>query len=213
MIKNDDIFSNIENNYRQKNAEKRRIRQEYLARAETAADNAARLILNGQKNGIEHMDIGEEYKGPIMRYYRKYWLRYMHISLIFISILIFIISFYTLQATYLIFVAFLVILISSEDVYMVKLVGFGTYSSQELEVIKAKLFSSRYDIKRNFGLMVGFTVISIIAHTFTFSILNYATAGWIFFQNYAFNSQNELYAIINVILILSMSFLRFLRKI
>lgn len=213
MIKNDDIFSNIENNYRQKNAEKRRIRQEYLARAETAADNAARLILNGQKNGIEHMDIGEEYKGPIMRYYRKYWLRYMHISLIFISILIFIISFYTLQATYLIFLAFLVILISSEDVYMVKLVGFGTYSSQELEVIKAKLFSSRYDIKRNFGLMVGFTVISIIAHTFTFSILNYATAGWIFFQNYAFNSQNELYAIINVILILSMSFLRFLRKI
>lgn len=213
MLKNDDIFSNIENNYRHKNAEKRRIRQEYLSRAETAADNAARLILNARKNGIEQIDIGEEYKGPIIRYYRKYWLKYMHISLIFISILIFIISFYAFEATYLIFISFLVLLATSEDVYMVKLVGFGTYSSQELEVIKAKLFASRYDIKRNFGLLVGFTIISIIAHTFTFSILNYATASWIFFENYAFNSQNELYAIINTILILSMSFLRFLRKI
>lgn len=213
MIKNDDIFSNIENNYRQKNAEKRRIRQEYLARAETAADNAARLILNAKKNGIEHIDMGEEYKGPIIRYYRKYWLRYMHISLIFIAILIFIISFYAFEATYLIFISFLVLLATSEDVYMVRLVGFGTYSSQELEEIKAKLFAYRYDIKRNFGLMVGFIIISIIAHTFTFSILNYATAGWIFFEKFTFNPQNEVYAIINVILILSMSFLRFLRKI
>ena len=101
MFKNDDIFANFEKNINSKSAARARVKQEYLSRAEQASDQIAKIIDNARLNGIAEFEISDEFKGPIVRYYRKYWIKYMQISLAIICLVMFILSFYTFQASYL----------------------------------------------------------------------------------------------------------------
>ena len=213
MFKNDDIFANFEKNINSKAAAKQRVKQEYLSRAEQASDQIAKIIDNARINGTAEFEISDEFRGPIVRYYRKYWLKYMQISLAIICIMIFVSSFYTFEASYLFLFAFAVIFATSEDIYLIKLVGFGVFSSKELEKIKAKLFPLRYNFSRNFFALLIVVIMSIIAHTISSRLLmpvefdNYLS-----FSGFVFKPDNEFFAFYNSILVGVIMFLRIFRK-
>ena len=213
MFKNDDIFANFEKNINSKTAAKQRVKQEYLAKAEQASDQIAKIIDNARLNGVADFEISDEFRGPLVRYYRKYWLKYMQISLGIISLIAFILSFYTFQASYLFLLAFAVIFVSSEDIYMLKIVGFGVYSSRELEKIKAKLFPLRYNFARNFFALLIVIIMSIIAHTISSRLLMPVEfANYFSFSDFEFKPQNEFFAFYNAILVGVIMFLRIFRK-
>ncbi len=213
MFKNDDIFANFEKNINSKLAAKQRVKQEYVSKAEAATDQIAKIIDNARLNGIADFEISDEYRGPIVRYYRKYWIKYMQISLAIICLVMFILSFYTFQSSYLFLLAFAVIFASSEDIYMLKIVGFGVYSSQELEKIKAKLFPRRYNFSRNFFALCIVVIMSIIAHTISSRLLMPVEfANYFSFSDFEFKPQNEFFAFYNAILIGVIMFLRIFRK-
>lgn len=213
MFKNDDIFANFEKNINSKAAAKQRVKQEYLSRAEQASDQIAKIIDNARINGIAEFEISDEFRGPIVRYYRKYWLKYMQISLAIICIMIFVSSFYTFEASYLFLFAFAVIFATSEDIYLIKLVGFGVYSSRELEKIKAKLFPLRYNFSRNFFALLIVVIMSIIAHTISSRLLMpVELANYLSFSDFKFKADNEFFAFYNAILVGVIMFLRIFRK-
>ena len=213
MFKNDDIFANFGKNINSKAAAKQRVKQEYLAKAEQASDQIAKIIDNARLNGVADFEISDEFRGPLVRYYRKYWLKYMQISLGIISLIAFILSFYTFQASYLFLLAFAVIFVSSEDIYMLKIVGFGVYSSRELEKIKAKLFPLRYNFARNFFALLIVIIMSIIAHTISSRLLMpIELANYLGFSDFKFKADNEFFAFYNAILVGVIMFLRIFRK-
>ena len=213
MFKNDDIFANFGKNINSKAAAKQRVKQEYLAKAEQASDQIAKIIDNARLNGVADFEISDEFRGPLVRYYRKYWLKYMQISLGIISLIAFILSFYTFQASYLFLLAFAVIFVSSEDIYMLKIVGFGVYSSRELEKIKAKLFPLRYNFSRNFFALCIVVIMSIIAHTISSRLLMpVELSNYLSFSDFKFNPNNEFFAFYNAILVGVIMFLRIFRK-
>ena len=213
MFKNDDIFANFEKNINSKLAAKQRVKQEYLSRAEEATDKIAKIIDNARLNGIADFEISDEYRGPIVRYYRKYWLKYMQISLAIICLVMFILSFYTFQSSYLFLLAFAIIMATSEDIYLMRLVGFGVYSSQELEKIKAKLFPHKYNFARNFFALLIVIIMSIIAHTISSRLLMpIELANYLSFSDFKFKADNEFFAFYNAILVGVIMFLRIFRK-
>ena len=213
MFKNDDIFANFDKNINSKFAAKQRVKQEYLAKAEAATDQIAKIIDNARLNGIADFEISDEYRGPIARYYRKYWIKYMQISLAIICLVMFILSFYTFQSSYLFLLAFAVIFVSSEDIYMLKIVGFGVYSSKELEKIKAKLFPRRYNFARNFFALLIVIIMSIIAHTISSRLLMpVELSNYLSFSDFEFKPENEFFAFYNAILLGVIMFLRIFRK-
>ncbi|WP_066358776.1 hypothetical protein [Aliarcobacter cryaerophilus] len=213
MFKNDDIFANLEKNINSKSAAKQRVKQEYLSKSETATDQIAKIIDNARINGISDFDISDEHRGPIVRYYRKYWIKYMQISLAIICLVMFISSFYTFQASYFFVLAFAVIFATSEDIYILSLVGFGVYSSQELEKIKAKLFPQRYNFARNFFALLIVVIMSIIAHTISSRLfMPVEFANYLSFSNFKFNTNNEFFAFYNALLIAVIMCLRIFRK-
>ena len=213
MFKNDDIFANFEKNINSKSAARQRVKQEYLSRAEQASDQIAKIIDNARVNGISDFEISDEYRGPLVRYYRKYWLKYMQISLGIISLIVFILSFYTFQASYLFLLAFAVIFATSEDIYLLKLLGLGVYSSQELDKIKAKLFPLRYNFARNFFALLIVVIMSIIAHTISSRLLMpVELANYLSFSDFKFKADNEFFAFYNAILVGVIMFLRIFRK-
>ena len=213
MFKNDDIFANFEKNINSKSAAKQRVKQEYLSKSEAATDQIAKIIDNARINGISDFDISDEYRGPIVRYYRKYWLKYMQISLAIICLVMFISSFYTFQASYFFVLAFAVIFATSEDIYILSLVGFGVYSSQELEKIKAKLFPRRYNFARNFFALLIVVIMSIIAHTISSRLLMpVELANYLSFSDFKFKADNEFFAFYNALLIAVIMCLRIFRK-
>lgn len=214
MFKNDDILANFEKNLNSKSAAKQRVKQEYLSQAEQASDKIAKIIDNARLNGLSYFEISDEFKGPIVRYYRKYWIKYMQISLAIIGLIMFILSFYTFQASYLFLLAFAVIFATSEDIYLIRLVGFGVYSSLELEKIKAKLFPQRYNFSRNFFALLIIVIMSIIAHTISSRLLMpVELANYLSFSDFKFNPNNEFFAFYNSILVGVIMFLRIFRKI
>ena len=213
MFKNDDIFANFEKNLSSKSAAKQRVKQEYLAKAEAATDQIAKIIDNSRLNGIADFEISDEFKGPIVRYYRKYWIKYMQISLAIICLIMFILSFYTFQSSYAFLLAFAVIFATSEDIYLIRLVGFGVYSSRELEKIKAKLFPRRYNFARNFFALLIVIIMSIIAHTISSRLLMpVELTNYLSFSGFEFKPDNEFFAFYNFILVGMMMFLRIFRK-
>ena len=214
MFKNDDIFGNLEKNLSSKTAARARVKQEYLSRAEQASDQLAKIIDNARLNGIAEFEISDEFKGPIVRYYRKYWIKYMQISLAIICLVMFISSFYTFQASYLFLLAFAVIMATSEDIYLLRLVGFGIFSSKELEKIKAKLFPRRYNFARNFFALLIVVIMSIIAHTISSRLLMPVEfSNYLSFSGFVFKPDNEFFAFYNAILVGVIMFLRIFRKI
>ncbi|MCT7508698.1 hypothetical protein [Aliarcobacter cryaerophilus] len=214
MFKNDDIFANFEKNLNSKAAARQRVKQEYLSRAEQASDQIAKIIDNARVNGIADFEISDEYRGPIVRYYRKFWIKYMQISLAIICIMIFVSSFYTFEASYLFLVAFAVIFATSEDIYLLSIFGFGVYSSRELEKIKAKLFPLRYNFSRNFFALLIVVIMSIIAHTISSRLLMPAELShYLSFSGFVFKPDNEFFAFYNSILVGVIMFLRIFRKI
>ena len=213
MFKNDDIFANFEKNINSKFAAKQRVKQEYLAKAEAATDQIAKIIDNSRINGVSDFEISDEFKGPIVRYYRKYWLKYMQISLAIICLVMFILSFYTFQSSYLFLLAFAIIMATSEDIYLLKLLGLGVYSSQELDKIKAKLFPLRYNFARNFFALLIVIIMSIIAHTISSRLLMpVELSNYLSFSDFKFNPNNEFFAFYNSILVGVIMFLRIFRK-
>jgi hypothetical protein len=213
MFKNDDIFANFEKNINSKLAAKQRVKQEYLSRAEEATDKIAKIIDNSRINGVSDFEISDEFKGPIVRYYRKYWLKYMQISLAIICLVMFILSFYTFQSSYLFLLAFAVVFATNEDIYLLKLLGLGVYSSQELDKIKAKLFPLRYNFSRNFFALCIVVIMSIIAHTISSRLLMpVELSNYLSFSDFKFNPNNEFFAFYNAILVGVIMFLRIFRK-
>ena len=213
MFKNDNIFANFEKNISSKLAAKQRVKQEYLSKSEAATDQIAKIIDNARINGISDFDISDEYRGPIVRYYRKYWIKYMQISLAIICLVMFISSFYTFQASYFFVLAFAVIFATSEDIYILSLVGFGVYSSRELEKIKAKLFPQRYNFARNFFALLIVIIMSIIAHTISSRLLMpVELTNYLSFSGFEFKPDNEFFAFYNALLIAVIMCLRIFRK-
>ena len=213
MFKNDDIFANFEKNINSKTAARQRVKQEYLSRAEQASDQIAKIIDNARMNGISDFEISDEFRGPIVRYYRKYWIKYMQISLATIALIMFILSFYTFQSSYLFLLAFAVIMATSEDIYLIKLVGFGVFSSKELEKIKAKLFPLRYNFARNFFALLIVIIMSIIAHTISSRLLMpVELSNYLSFSDFEFKPENEFFAFYNAILLGVIMFFRIFRK-
>ena len=125
----------------------------------------------------------------------------------------FILSFYTFQSSYLFLLAFAVVFATNEDIYLLKLLGLGVYSSQELDKIKAKLFPLRYNFSRNFFALCIVVIMSIIAHTISSRLLMpVELSNYLSFSDFKFNPNNEFFAFYNAIIVGVIMFLRIFRK-
>lgn len=138
--------------------EYRKIKQDYKSKMETALDNIVRLFNNAKSNGYDDFRIGEEFKSPITRYYRNFWLSRLTFSLLLIMCAAFISSFYFYgEATFLIVICFALIFAFSEKVFLTLNLRFFDLNKKEKEVIINKIFR-----KRTHFLMILFLPVFIL---------------------------------------------------
>ena len=138
----------------------------------------------------------------------------MQKSLLAIAIIIFILSFYTLKATSLFILVFLIILVFSENTYIMRYFKIGDYSSKEIEKIKMKLFPKSYSFHKNIITWIIVSILSLIAYYFSNTLyIPQELANYLNVQTNQFKIENEFYAYSNFILILIVIFLRILKKI
>ena len=138
----------------------------------------------------------------------------MQKSLLAIAIIIFILSFYTLKATSLFILVFLIILVFSENTYIMRYFKIGDYSSKEIEKIKMKLFPKSYSFHKNIIPWIIVSILSLIAYYFSNTLyIPQELANYLNVQTNQFKIENEFYAYSNFILILIVIFLRMLKKI
>lgn len=125
-------------------SEYRKIKQDYKSKMETALDNVVRLFNNSKANGYDDFRVGEEFKSPIIRYFRNYWLSRLTFSLLVMMFIIFISSFYFYgEATFLIVISFALIFAFSEKVFLLLNLRFFALEKVEKEVIINKIFTKR----------------------------------------------------------------------
>lgn len=194
--------------------EYRKIKQDYKSKMETALDNVVRLFNNAKANKYDDFRVGEEFKSPIVRYYRNFWLSKLIFSLLIMMCLIFISSFYFYgEATFLIVISFALIFIFSEKVFLTLNLRFFDLNKKEKEVIINKIFT-----KRTHFLMILFlpffiliSMFSLFFVSFDFEIPN-KIIDFLNIGNLKFKPQNLVFALTNTALVALLALYSFLKK-
>lgn len=200
-------------NVLEKMSEKRKIKQIYKIKMEESIDNIGRLSSNSKQNGYENYEISKDLIPPIVRFYNNYWLKDMSLILLSFTFLIFILSFYSGYATVVLTGAFCLIYVYNEDFFMMKYFKILDIPNFEIYDIRDVIFAKKYKLINNVILGVTVSIVSFVTNIFSpllpnvflsrdfdFNFLN-------FFGN-EFMPGNEIYAYVNVFLMLLILFLR-----
>ena len=157
---------------------------------------------------------GEEFKSPISRYYRNFWLSKLTTSLLIMMFTIFSSSFYFYgEATFLIVISFALFFIFSEKVFLTLNLRFFDLNKKEKEVIINKIFTKRTHFLMILWLPV-FILISMASLFFVSfdieipnKIIDFLNIG-----NLKFKPQNLVFALTNTSLVGLLALFSFLKK-
>ncbi|WP_123377860.1 hypothetical protein [Aliarcobacter butzleri] len=200
-------------NISEKMSEKRKIKQIYKIKMEESIDNIGRLSSNSKQNGYENYEISKDLISPIVRYYRNYWIKDMSLILLGLTFFIFISSFYTVYATLVLTGAFCLMYAYNEDFFMMKYFKILDISNFEIYDIRDVIFLKKYKLINNVILWITVSIISFVTNIFS-PLLPNVFLNWDFdfsFLNFLGNEfirSNEIYAYVNVFLMLLILFLR-----
>lgn len=203
----------MENLFEKRMSEKRRIKQIYKIKMEESIDNIGRLSSNSKQNGYENYEISKDLISPIVRYYRNYWIKNMSLILLGLTFFIFILSFYSPYATLILTGAFCLIYTFNEDFFMMKYFKILDISNFEIYDIRDVIFAKKYKFINNVILWITVSIISFVTNIFS-PLLPNVFLSWDFdfsFLNFVGNEfmpGNEIYAYVNVFLMLLILFLR-----
>ncbi|WP_131798747.1 hypothetical protein [Aliarcobacter thereius] len=193
----------LQRNSNSSKQEYRKIKQDYKSKMETALDNVVRLFNNAKQNGYDDFRLGEEFKSPITRYYRNYWLSKLIFSLLIMMFVIFASSFYFWgESTFLILVSFMLIFPFSEKIFLKINLRFFELSKNEKEVIINKIFPKRTNIFMIMILpiMISISMSSLFFISFDFEIPN-KIVNLLQIGSLKFKPQNLIFAITNASLV------------
>lgn len=195
--------------------EYRKIKQDYKSKMEAALDNSVRLFNNAKANGYDDFRLGEEFKSPITRYYRNFWLSRLTFSLLLMMCVVFISSFYYYgESTFLILISFALIFIFSEKVFLTLNLRFFDLNKKEKEVIINKIFRKR----THFLMILFLPVFILISMTSLFAVDYYLNLPENLIKILSidnvlhFKPQNLVFALINAGLVGLLALYSFLKK-
>ncbi|MDD2508653.1 MAG: hypothetical protein PHS78_06400 [Aliarcobacter skirrowii] len=183
--------------------EYRKIKQDYKAKMETSLDNVVRLFNNAKQNRYDDFRLGEEFKSPILRYYKNFWLSKLIFSLLIMMFVIFASSFYYYgESTFLIVVSFMLIFSFSEKIFLRLNLRFFELSKNEKDVITNKIFTKRTNIFMIMilPLMILISMFSLFFVSFDIEIPS-KIIDFLEIGNLKFKPQNLAFAITNASLV------------
>ena len=202
-------------NQKQRKVDNQRIKQEYKSKAETALDNVVRLWNNAKINGSS-LELGEEHKSPIIRYYKNYWLSDMVTGMLAISFIIFVLSFYRMgEATLLFIVLFGVMYGYSEKMFLKFYLKDFSISKTEENIILNKIFPNRRSWINNSLMLALILGLSLGSAIFSFNFdyeLPVNIAKYLGFGDMQFQEKNIIFAFLNLILALLLTADKFVKK-
>lgn len=200
-------------NVLEKMSEKRKIKQMYKSKMEESIDNIGRLSSNSKQNGYENYEISKDLISPIVRFYNNYWVKDMSLILLGLTFFIFIFSFYSGYATLLLTGAFCLIYVYNEDFFMMKYFKILDISNFEIYDIRDVIFAKKYKLINNVILGVTVSIVSFVMNIFSPLLPNVFLSrdfNFNFLNSFGneFMPGNEIYAYVNVFLMLLILFLR-----
>ena len=202
-------------NQKQRKVDNQRIKQEYKSKAETALDNVVRLWNNAKINGSS-LELGEEHKSPIIRYYKNYWLSDMVTGMLAISFIIFVLSFYRMgEATLLFIVLFGVMYGYSEKMFLKFYLKDFSISKTEENIILNKIFPNRSSWINNSLMLALILGLSLGSAIFSFNFdyeLPVNITKYLSFGDMQFQEKNIIFAFLNLILALLLTADKFVKK-
>lgn len=209
MINNNLNFNNLESRF----LERRRIRQEYKSKMESAVDQIGRLIDNSKANGFDEYELSSDMISPVVRYYRKYWLlKDMGLGLFILTLFTFFASFYDFTVgIYTLLIAAIWVFAFGESHFIKRYFSILGLTNLELYKIENKLFPKKYNLSRNVYFLAAGCALSMWAYLKTkviFLDLPISFLEFIKIGNYDFVPQNELFAYTNVFILILFMLLR-----
>ncbi len=202
-------------NQKQRKVDNQRIKQEYKSKAETALDNVVRLWNNAKINGSS-LELGEEHKSPIIRYYKNYWLSDMVTGMLAISFIIFVLSFYRMgEATFLFIVLFGVMYGYSEKMFLKFYLKDFSISKTEENIILNKIFPNRSSWINNSLMLALILCLSLGSAIFSFNFdyeIPLNITKYLSFGDMQFQEKNIIFAFLNLILALLLTANKFVKK-
>lgn len=202
-------------NQKQRKVDNQRIKQEYKSKAETALDNVVRLWNNAKINGSS-LELGEEHKSPIIRYYKNYWLSDMVTGMLAISFIIFVLSFYRMgEATFLFIVLFGVMYGYSEKMFLKFYLKDFSISKTEENIILNKIFPNRRSWINNSLMLALILCLSLGSAIFSFNFdyeIPLNITKYLSFGDMQFQEKNIIFAFLNLILALLLTADKFVKK-
>lgn len=202
-------------NQKQRKVDNQRIKQEYKSKAETALDNVVRLWNNAKINGSS-LELGEEHKSPIIRYYKNYWLSDMVTGMLAISFIIFVLSFYRMgEATFLFIVLFGVMYGYSEKMFLKFYLKDFSISKTEENIILNKIFPNRSSWINNSLMLALILCLSLGSAIFSFNFdyeIQLNITKYLSFGDMQFQEKNIIFAFLNLILALLLTADKFVKK-
>lgn len=202
-------------NQKQRKVDNQRIKQEYKSKAETALDNVVRLWNNAKINGSS-LELGEEHKSPIIRYYKNYWLSDMVTGMLAISFIIFVLSFYRMgEATFLFIVLFGVMYGYSEKMFLKFYLKDFSISKTEENIILNKIFPNRSSWINNSLMLALILCLSLGSAIYSFNFdyeIPLNITKYLSFGDMQFQEKNIIFAFLNLILALLLTADKFVKK-
>lgn len=202
-------------NQKQRKVDNQKIKQDYKSRAETALDNVIRLYNNAKINGSS-LELGEEHKSPIIRYYKNYWLSDMVTGMLAISFIIFVLSFYRMgEATLLFIVLFGVMYGYSEKMFLKFYLKDFSISKTEENIILNKIFPNRSSWINNSLMLALILCLSLGSAIFSFNFdyeIPLNITKYLSFGDMQFQEKNIIFAFLNLILALLLTADKFVKK-
>ena len=202
-------------NQKQRKVDNQKIKQDYKSRAETALDNVIRLYNNAKINGSS-LELGEEHKSPIIRYYKNYWLSDMVTGMLAISFIIFVLSFYRMgEATFLFIVLFGVMYGYSEKMFLKFYLKDFSISKTEENIILNKIFPNRSSWINNSLMLALILCLSLGSAIFSFNFdyeIPLNITKYLSFGDMQFQEKNIIFAFLNLILALLLTADKFVKK-
>ena len=136
-------------------------------------------IVSASENGIVFSRIGFEESSKITDFYKDYWKLKLYFFVGTISVISFLVSFYSVYASFFILFSFLLFFIYSQNSFFKKYTKNIKVSQNFKNQIFEKLFFSKIDVKKSFFLVSFFIFLSLVSAQFPFKIESLAETDFV----------------------------------
>lgn len=210
-----DPFHNWDNK-NQSNQEKKKIKQQYKSMAENALDNLISEYEQAKTNQIADWNPNPKDKAQINRFYKRYWDNNFFAYSIVVSILTFILSFYSSFAGLGILVVFILQFFLSQNSFLKYYFNDYQIKKKDFEYLKSKIFGRQLNILITFIIAIVLTIVSLIMNYYTIYIFINPERFFIYLnvlsRFYPFYVENELFAYTNIFSIFIIIALKVIEK-